>query len=257
MVASILLPICAGLVAAPAGGPAAALLEREKVSGLIAVVDVRSGALVASAGNFKERVPPLSVIKVLLAASLLEHGIDGGVHEMVVSSSDDAGKQLAVELRNAVGPQAVLADVRRFGFTIGLQPDASDEEWGTTLSLGESNMLVTPLEVARYFRLVGSAQSDTLGRATRERLRLALRDVVERGTARSIRGRVIGGSIGGKTGTGPGRIGPDSDGWFAGLIFKPGGEPRYAFAIFVRKGGPGGGTAARISADLATTLLSR
>ena len=81
--------------------------------------------------------------------------------------------------------------------------------------------------------------------------------MVERGTAKGIRGRVVGGRIGGKTGTGPERVAPDSDGWFAGLVFDARGEPRFAFATYVRKGGPGGGTAARISADLATALLAR
>ena len=99
---------------------------------------------------------PLSVVKVLLAASLLEHGIEDGVHEMIVGGSDLAGKRLAVQLRNAVGAEAVLADVRRFGFTIALPPGASDDEWGTTFSIGESHMLVTPLEIARFFRLLGS-----------------------------------------------------------------------------------------------------
>ena len=247
-------PLCGGIIAAAGGRQAAALLQREKVTGLIAVVDVRSGELVASAGNVDDRVLPLSLVKVLLAASLLEHGIEEGVHEMIVGGSDDAGRRLAVQLRNAVGAEAVLADVRRFGFTMTLAPDASDDDWGTTFSIGESHMLVTPLEVARFFRLIGNDGAPVLTKTTQARLRSALLDVVARGTAKGIRGRVVGGRIGGKTGTGPNHVGPDSDGWFAGLVFDE--EPRFAFATYVRKGGPGGGAAARISADLATALLA-
>jgi hypothetical protein len=256
MIAGALIgPLCGAILAAAAGTQPAALLDREKVAGLIAVVDVRSGELVASAGNVDDRVLPLSLVKVLLAASLLEHGIEDGVHEMIVGGSDDAGRKLAVRLRNLVGAQAVLADVRRFGFTITLAPDASDDEWGTTFSIGESHILATPLEVARFFRMIGNDSARVLTRTTQARLRSALLDVVERGTAKSIRGRVAGGSIGGKTGTGPMRVAPDSDGWFAGLVFDT--EPRFAFATYVRKGGPGGGTAARMSADLATALLAQ
>jgi hypothetical protein len=257
IVAALVGPLCAGIAAAPACGQAAALLEREKVTGLIAVVEVRSGELVASAGNVEDRVLPLSVVKVLLAASLLEHGIDDGVHEMIVGGSDLAGKRLAVQLRNAVGAEVVLADVRRFGFTIALPPGASDDGWGTTFSIGEAHMLVTPLEIACFFRLLGSDRARVLGKATQARLRSALLNVVERGTAKGIRGHVVRGRIAGKTGTGPERVAPDSDGWFAGLVFDAAGEPRFAFATYVRKGGPGGGTAARISADLATALLAR
>ena len=65
-----------------------------------------------------------------------------------------------------------------------------------------------------------------------------------------------GWSLGGKTGTGPDVVGPTSNGWFAGVLFR-GDEPRYTFAVFVERRGPGGGVAASIAADLASNLVQR
>ena len=94
-------------------------------------------------------------------------------------------------------------------------------------------------------------------RGTALRLQSAMRDAVRRGTAKSIAKSVegTGWQIGGKTGTGPGLISPQSDGWFAGLIFDPRGEARFTITTFVRHGGRGGGNAARISAELARYLI--
>jgi cell division protein FtsI/penicillin-binding protein 2 len=94
---------------------------------------------------------------------------------------------------------------------------------------------------------------------TAARLQTAMRDVVERDSAQAIV-HVLDGTgwqIGGKTGTGPGPapIGPQSDGWFAGLVFDPQGRPRFTVATFVRHGGRGGENAAMISAQLARYLI--
>jgi cell division protein FtsI/penicillin-binding protein 2 len=85
-----------------------------------------------------------------------------------------------------------------------------------------------------------------------------LRAAVERGTAASVATRLegTGWRLGGKTGTGPNVVGPTSDGWFAGAVFE-GDVPRYTFAVFVEHHGPGGGVAASIAADLATSLARR
>jgi cell division protein FtsI/penicillin-binding protein 2 len=235
----------------------AAAVANEHRAALVAVIDVGSGQLVASAGDVNEQVLPLSVIKVALAASLLEHGIDDGLLEIIARGADAPAMNLAVRLRAAIGAAVVLADVRRFGFDISLAPAASDQEWGDTFSIGEQSIKVTPLEVARFFRLIGNDSLRTLTPPTQQQLRRALLETVERGSARSIRDRVFAGKIGGKTGTGPHRVAPDSDGWFAGLIFDVAGQPRFAFATYVRKGGLGGGAAARISADIANILLSK
>lgn len=87
-------------------------------------------------------------------------------------------------------------------------------------------------------------------------LQAALRDAVQRGSAKSIAAVLENGwQIGGKTGTGPGVVGPESDGWFAGLIFDPAGNARYTVATFVRHGGPGRGNTATISAQMAAYLI--
>jgi membrane peptidoglycan carboxypeptidase len=91
------------------------------------------------------------------------------------------------------------------------------------------------------------------------KLQAAMRPAVERGTAKSV-ANVLADTrwqIGGKTGTGPGpnAPGPESDGWFAGLIFDPQGNTRFTIATFVKHGGYGGGNAAWISAEVARFLI--
>src|SRR5262249_6777141 len=119
-----------------------------------AVVDLRSGELVREEGEIEQRVLPLSLLKGALAASLLEHGLEPGGHERIVGGSDRAGRELAVALRKKIGAQAMLADARRLGFPLTLPPDAGDDEWGTTWSIGEAHAQVSPLEVALAFRLL-------------------------------------------------------------------------------------------------------
>ncbi len=96
-------------------------------------------------------------------------------------------------------------------------------------------------------------------KSTALRLQSAMRDTVQRGTARSIAKALesTGWQIGGKTGSGPGPmpIGPQSDGWFAGLIFDSQGKARFEIATFVRHGGPGGGNAAKVSAELTRYII--
>ena len=162
-----------------------------------------------------------------------------------------------------------------------------DGEWGDALSIGESRMMVTGLHVSRFLQAVGNggvmlapaarearevsdedanASRRRPGRPTRVmqqstalRLQAAMRDAVRRGTARSIAAALAdtGWQMGGKTGSGPGPmpLGPQSDGWFAGLIFDPRGRARFTVATFVRRGGLGGGNAARVSAELARYLI--
>lgn len=153
------------------------------------------------------------------------------------------------------------------------------KDWEDTLSLGEARFTTTALSLSRFLQSVenggvmlqptarsqgateASAQVSSakpvrvMEESTARKLQDALRIVVERGTARSA-SDVLKGSgwqIGGKTGTGPGPNppGPQSDGWFAGLIFDRQGIARFTVATFVRSGGLGGGHAARISAELA------
>jgi cell division protein FtsI/penicillin-binding protein 2 len=235
------------------------------------------------------------------------------LHEMIAIGCDLPAKQMAIALRKSIGAEAVLADLERFGFgprskssrddsfwaelapewRDKLVPTASytllsaktkDSEWADTLSLGETNFIVTVLHVSRFLQAVGNkgmllppvARKEVSGGGntvsntaaiprrimqenTAIRLQAAMRDVVQRGSARAIAHALdgTGWQIGGKTGTGPGpaAIGPQSDGWFAGLVFDPQGGARFTVATFVRHGGRGGGNAAMISAQIARHLI--
>jgi cell division protein FtsI/penicillin-binding protein 2 len=287
--------------------------------------DVYSGALVVFAASQPSRldastqVLPLSLAKVFLAASwwdrrlpdLLEGAPSGrsvDLHEMLVGGSDTSGRQVALALRKAVGTQQVLADLQRYGFNddgapfwaevdaqwrkrLTPQPayakiDALDDEyWSSVLSIGESAMMTTALQVSRFFQAVGNggvvcapgarrvtraggladktdcrAATRMIEEATAKKLMAAAIDAVRRGSARRIADALkdTGWAIGGKTGTG-GRVGAPmdkQDGWFAGLVFDPEGKARYSVATFVRRGGLGSGHAAEISVRLARFLAT-
>jgi hypothetical protein len=296
----------------------------------------RRQILVARASSYFELlnvttpVLPLSLTKLFLAASWWDRGLPDSsfdcvrssapektepmtIPEMIVIGCDLPAKQMAIALRKKIGAEAVLADLKRFGFGPHskssrddsfwaqlapewrdiLVPAASytllsaktkDSEWADTLSLGETNFVVTVLHISRFLQAVGNkgmllpsvarkevsgadtsvANAAAISRRlmkedTAARLQTAMRDVVERGSAQAIV-HVLDGTgwqIGGKTGTGPGPapIGPQSDGWFAGLVFDPQGRPRFTVATFVRHGGRGGENAAMISAQLARYLI--
>lgn len=171
---------------------------------------------------------------------------------------------------------------------VSLSEETKDEEWAETLSLGEINMSVTALHISRFLQAVGnngvmltpvareeqSAPSVTesaisrgernnsirvMQESTALRLQTAMRDTVQRGTAKSIAKALedTGWQIGGKTGSGPALLpkGDLVDGWFAGLIFDPQGKARFTVATFVRSGGYGGENAAKISAALARYVI--
>ena len=95
--------------------------------------------------------------------------------------------------------------------------------------------------------------------STSLRLQAAMRDTVQRGTAKSIAKALedIGWQIGGKTGSGTALLpkGAQVDGWFAGLIFDSQGKARFTVATFVRSRGYGGENAAKISVKLARHII--
>jgi cell division protein FtsI/penicillin-binding protein 2 len=99
---------------------------------------------------------------------------------MLVGGSDSGGRQVALALRKAVGTQAVVADLHRYGFNGGdesfwaevdpqwrkrLAPEAAyagiealnDGDWSAALSIGEGHMMTTALQVSRFFQAVGNA----------------------------------------------------------------------------------------------------
>ena len=164
-----------------------------------------------------------------------------------------------------------------------LGQETAIKDWEDTLSLGEERFVVTALHLSRFLQAVGNGgimlaavalaepakaatQFDSNGKAGRvlsESAALKLQEVM-RGTvnhtAKSAKPilAATGWTMGGKTGTGPDpkskAVGPGSDGCFAGLIFDAKGKARFTAVTFVKHGGPGGGNAARISAELAHFL---
>jgi hypothetical protein len=161
--------------------------------------------------------------------------------------------------------------------SVSLTAETTTPEWEDALSIGEIKFSITALHLSRFLQAVGndgvmlapfaqtesgrrnSASTRVMNKAAALKLQAAMRAVVQRGTAKSIASLLAGTGwqIGGKTGTGPGPapIGPNSDGWFAGLIFDPKGRARFTVATFVKHGGVGGGNAAKISAQLARFIL--
>lgn len=275
-----------------AGGFAAFTIVQDVHTGELLV----SAASRPSTLDVTTPVLPLSLVKLLIAAAWWDHrqpesmfGRKRGkrdspnpayrtrvsVHDMLVGGSDSAGRQLAIALRKATGTAAVLKDFERYGFgsrrSLALTAETDDRHWSDVLSIGEQDASITGLQVSRFLQAAGNGgmmispeaapkqrQRRMMQPDTALRLQAAMRDTVQRGTAQSIADSVAGTgwTIGGKTGTGPNVVGPESDGWFAGLIFNPNKNPRFTIATFVRHGGPGGGNAARISAEVARQMIA-
>ncbi|MGH9760241.1 MAG: penicillin-binding transpeptidase domain-containing protein [Blastocatellia bacterium] len=180
---------------------------------------------------------------------------------------------------------------------VSLDRNTTDTDWADSLSVGEARMTVTALHVSRFLQAVGNrglmvmptartesgasyAAKELVPRLHRRqrvvrimrertalRLQSAMRDVVQRGTARKIAKALVsqawddgtGWRIGGKTGSGIALLPQASqvDGWFAGLLFDPHGSARLTIVTFVRSGGFGGEAAANISAELARYIIGR
>jgi cell division protein FtsI/penicillin-binding protein 2 len=142
-------------------------------------------------------------------------------------------------------------------------------EWAQ-LAIGQGPIDVTPIAMSRFVQAIGNdgvmlrptleaaraSKPTEVGRVmkveTSRRLRQAMLEIVDRGTARSVAPRLagLGGwDLGGKTGTAQIARAPD-DGWFAGLIFDPEHRPRYTVVAYLQGGGPGGGRPAAIAAGM-------
>jgi hypothetical protein len=232
------------MVAACAPSFAERVATRAEPAASALVVDVASGATLASAGDVDKVVLPLSLVKLYVAALWWQHGFgdDASVENILVHSDDRAGMLLAAELRRRVGEPTVVAELSALGLRIALRQGVDDVRWGETLSIGEHDVTVTLPAVAQFLR--------DLTRRHDPRLFAAMRACVERGTARGSAARLDGTRwhLGGKTGTGPAERTPH-DGWFAGIAFE-GDLPRYVIAVYEPGRGLGGGVAARLAADL-------
>lgn len=153
-----------------------------------------------------------------------------------------------------------------------LPSDGDDAGWAS-LALG-AGVELSPLHVARFLQAIGrdglmrrstverrfAMQADTghriMSTATAQRLRAAMRDVVQSGTARGTASLLQSArwSLIGKTGTATSRGSERVDGWFTGLLLDETQVPRYAVVVVVHGRGPGSGAAASIAADLTRAL---
>ena len=273
----------AGPSATTAADLARQILRDAHAAGFIDVTEVSSGHQIACVGltttgeddpslGPEALVPPLSVIKLLVAAEWLERGFSnvvvecapsGGhaqrrmrVDEMLISGCDSAGARMATILRQKLGAETVVRDLQRFGLGhLALRSDASDADWEAVLTLGERNVPVTAREVSGFRRDIARDGGTLMSADTARRLQKALDDVVGRGTAMSIKNELAGTGwrIGGKTGTGPGECGDRCDGWFASLASDR-QRARYIILAFVRGKGLGSGVAAHAAATIARRL---
>ena len=159
-----------------------------------------------------------------------------------------------------------------------LDAKTDDEAWGAALSIGEANFSTTLLHLTRFTQAIGNdgvmvtptyrehGEAASLSRglaggtpimtpAVAAKMRNVLLASVQDGTGRGLKDRMRGGwRIGGKTGT-TAIHGEPFDGIFLGLIFDPKGNARYAFVVYVQRGGKGGGAAAEIACDLFKYVL--
>ena len=249
------------------------------------VQDVKSGALIVFAASRPSRldvttpVLPLSVSKLFLAASWWDHHLPDRsfatknrpghpnpafgprvtVREMLIGGSDTAGKQIAVVLRHALGTEAVLADLARYGFpgragsfwaavdpewTARLTPQpatvslesADDEEWAAALSVGERDLAVTPLSVSRFLQAVGNygvecgpiaARSATVAPRSRVHRCETPRRVLQVATARQLMAAMLG-VVQRGTATGIAQV-LSGTGWRIGGKTGTGGRPQMPF----------------------------
>jgi cell division protein FtsI/penicillin-binding protein 2 len=139
------------------------------------------------------------------------------------------------QMARRLDPAALVSALRGAGFTVGEAPATSEAL--QLLALGEGDVSITPLGLARaYRRLATSAQP---------MVRDGLRDAALYGTARLARPEALG--VAGKTGTATSEDRAWKHGWFAG--FAPDTNPRVVVVVFVEKG-QGGGDAAPIAREV-------
>lgn len=260
-------------------------LHDADATGFIHVRDVSSGRVLAHVTSGESRlkdslaidspIPPLSVIKVYLAAAWLEHGFGSTavdcapsagrpvrhmlIDDVLISGCDSAAGEMAAILRQKLGAAEILRDLHRYGIeALTLKADASDSEWRRVLSLGEDEVKPTPRQLSAFMLAIGQGGGQLFSAATAERLTAALEAVVQDGTATGVKNLLnnTGWHIGGKTGTGPGECGDRCDGWFAGLL-RDQHRARYVILVFIKGRGLGGGLAAHTAASTAQFLAAR
>lgn len=170
--------------------------------------------------------------------------------------------------------QSTHIDIAGDGEVLGLVPDRAyyekrDGKWFEgnmlNLSIGQGEMLATPLQVARYNAALASGKllnphifKDTpqkstplpIAKSTLETIRSIMNDVVMHGTGHYAQLPEI--AVGGKTGTAQNPHG-DDHAWF--VAFAPLKNPRISVTVLVENGGGGGTIAAPIAQKLLKTYF--
>lgn len=155
---------------------------------------------------------------------------------------------------------------------IRISGETGTAEWAQ-LSIGQGPLDVTVIAISRFLQAIANDgvmlpptfERDQLSRRARgerimspevaQRLQEAMLEIVQQGTGRAAGAalRERGWRVGGKTGTAQ-IAGRADNGWFAGILFSPQGEPRYTIVTFLEGGGPGGGMPASIAGTVAQQL---
>ena len=195
--------LASGSVCEAANRRAVEIIKAGNLEAVIALQDVRTGNLLAFAGSDLDKfgvispLQPLSPVKLLVAAIWLDHEKAAGallpnsdqlLTDSLVSGNDNAGRRLASALREAIGADKVLNDLKRYGFAatpdrhgpkndstfwaglasewIGrltpamsyhlLDEKTSAKDWEDTLSLGEERFVVTALHLSRFLQAAGN-----------------------------------------------------------------------------------------------------
>lgn len=153
-----------------------------------------------------------------------------------------------------------------------MSENTGDAEWAQ-MAIGQGPVDVTVMGVSRFIQAIGNSgvmlpptlESElaedpprgerVMSEQTARKLMDAMKLVVDQGTARAAAGIIgdTGWDMGGKTGTAQ-VAGRADNGWFAGLLFSPEGEPLYSIVSFVEGGGGGGGAPTRIAARVARDI---
>jgi hypothetical protein len=197
------------------------------------------------------------------------------VEEMVVYSCTSGATELGRLLVEARGVGAMAKALAPLLAPDALSPAGPDEvafaatpgvDWPLQAA-GIGPLATTPWTAARWLQAVASdatlAASEAAGAAdgagerlvspaTAQRLRNALREVVQNGTASgSARaGAGEGWRLAGKTGTVAG-AGGALDGWFAGFVEGERDLPEHVVVVWLQGAGPGGRRPTRLAAALA------
>ena len=145
------------------------------------------------------------------------------------------------------------------------------------MAIGQGPVDVTPIAVSRFIQAIGNRgvmhqptfEQDRLRElaegeqvmkpTTAAKLQEAMLQVVDTGTAVSVKPvlRNLTWDMGGKTGTVDIRRGQRPDGWFAGLIHGPDGQPRYTIVVYLQQAGQGGRAPAGLAAAMTRYMALR